>query len=307
MTTTAASHSGAPPPIAQRAASEDAGWHPSFVVIGAVKAATTWIQMRLRENPDVFMPACEPHFFSSGYDAGEAHYRTFFEQRPSGVRVIGEKSADYLAHPMAAARMARMLPEVRLAVLLRDPVERAYSDYKMLYRRGTVKGPPEAYLTRPGSAYQRFLFDGLYARHLERWLELFPREALLAFCHEDVAQRPRAIIEAVSHHIGVTPVLVEPHAARTENDSSTAILPLPLRKALSPFKRAVRPWRGTPVFEGTRALFAREIAYPPLSADLRARLCDFYASDTERLEQMLGIDLSHWQCSPGASRQHGRS
>lgn len=301
------SGSGVPSPVdtvckAPAERDGEASWKPSFVVIGAVKAATTWVQMRLRENPEVYMPACEPHFFSSGYEAGEAHYRSFFENRPPGVQVVGEKSADYLAHPQAAARMARMLPRARLVVLLRDPVERAYSDYKMLYRRGTVKGPPEAYLSEPGSGGDRFLFDGLYARHLERWLELFPREALLAFCHEDVAQRPREIVEMVSAHIGVAPLLVEPHAVRTENDSSTAILPLPIRRALSPFKRAVRPWRGTPVFEGTRALFAREIAYPPLGADLRARLREFYERDTEDLERLLGIDLSHWQSARPADR-----
>ncbi|MGH6747077.1 sulfotransferase family protein [Novosphingobium sp. PhB57] len=270
-------------------------WHPGFIVIGAVKAATTWIQARLQDNPAIFMPDAEPHYFSSEFDRGEDWYRGFFANRPAQAQVIGEKSADYLAHPLAAHRIARALPQARLVLQLRNPVERAYSDYKMFYRRGTLKGPPEEYLRSMDNPYPRFLEDGLYARHLARWYDLFPREQILIYLYDDVTVQPERIVEAVSEHIGVSPVY-RPEAARERaNNSRAAILPLPLRKALAPLKDTVRPLRGTPVFENVRSLLAREMTYPPLAPGLREQLRDFYARDVETLEAICGLDLSRWK------------
>jgi len=273
-------------------------WQPSFLVIGAVKAATTWIQMRLQDNPSVFLPDPEPHYFSTGFHLGEAHYRSFFETRHPIARVIGEKSADYLAHPQAAQRIAAMLPQARLVVQLRNPVDRAYSDYKMLYRRGTVTGPPERYLSSTDNRFARFLDDGLYARHLLRWLDHFPREQILVYRYEDIASRPREIVEAVSAHIGVEPVFRAEMAHHRDNNSRAAILPLAVRRALAPIKGAVRPLRGTALFENARALLAREIVYPPLTASGRERLVDFYTRDIELLETISGLDLSLWGAHP---------
>lgn len=270
-------------------------WQPRFIVIGAIKAATTWIQARLQDNPAIYMPDPEPHYFSSEFDRGEDWYRGFFADRPEGVQLIGEKSADYLAHPLAAQRIARALPQTRLVLQLRNPVERAYSDYKMLYRRGTVKGPPEEYLRSLDNPYPRFLEYGLYARHLARWYDLFPREQILIYLYEDVAEQPQRIVEAVSRHIGITPVFRPENAATAENSSRSAILPLPLRKALAPLKDTIRPLRGTAMFENVRSLLAREIAYPPLAPGLREQIQDFYARDVETLEAICGLDLSRWK------------
>ncbi|WP_395394158.1 sulfotransferase [Novosphingobium sp. BL-8A] len=272
----------------------DRAWRPQFIVIGAVKAATTWVQARLVENPAIFMPPPEPHYFSNEFARGEDWYRGFFEERPESAYVIGEKSADYLAHPLAARRIAATLPDVRLVLQLRDPVERAYSDYKMFYRRGTVKGPPEDYLATPDSPFPRFLQDGLYACHLSRWFDLFPRDQILVYLYEEVVADPAHIVDAVSHHIGVDPVH-EAEPATRENSSRSAILPLPLRRALAPLKSSLRPLRGHPVFEGMRSLLAREVAYPPLTPALRARLRDFYARDVESLEAMSGLNLARWK------------
>jgi len=270
-------------------------WQPSFLVIGAVKAATTWIQARLQDNPAIFMPDPEPHYFSAGYDRGASWYRNFFADRPKDALAIGEKSADYLAHPLAAQRIARDLPHARLVLQLRNPIDRAYSDYKMFYRRGTITGAPEEYLRSLDNPYPRFLQDGLYARHLARWYDLFPREQILIYLYDDVTVQPQRIVEAVSRHIGVPPVFRSERACAQENSSRSAILPLSLRKALAPLKDTVRPLRGTSVFENVRSLLAREMVYPPLVPGLREHLRDFYARDVETLEAICGLDLTRWK------------
>ncbi|WP_428630642.1 sulfotransferase family protein [Sphingopyxis sp.] len=269
-------------------------WRPSFLIIGAVKAATTWLLEQLQVNPHLYMPDPEPHYFSSEYHRGESYYRSFFDTYATTGRLLGEKSADYLAHPQAAQRLAAMVPNARLVVQFRNPIERAYSDYKMLYRRGTVRLAPEDYLTSRDSSQPRFLNDGLYAEHMRRWLDYFPQEQLHAILFDDVKQDAKEVVDSVSRHLGVDPVFDLGQSTKRANDGSERFLPMPFRKALSPFKGLVAPLRGSTWFETARDIFASEIAYPPLSADLRERLSDFYAEDIADLGAMLGRDLTHW-------------
>jgi hypothetical protein len=267
---------------------------PDFIVFGAVKAATTWIHAQLSANPAVWMPDPEPHFFSSRFEESRAAYARWFE--PAGAEHrIGEKSADYLAHEAAPARIAAMLPNVRLVAQLRNPIERAYSDYKMLYRRGTVTGPPEEYLTSlADTPCPRFLRDGLYARHLARWFDHFDAAQIRLILFDDVKHDPAGTVEQVCSHIEVPPHFTETLAARRVNDGAARLLPRPIRTMLAPLKHTVEPLRGTAVFEGVRGVVARPVRYPPLGDSLRRRLADFYADDIARLATMLGRPLDHW-------------
>mgnify|MGYP000694515843 CR=1 FL=1 len=64
-----------------------ADWHPSFIIIGAVKAATTWALEQLQVNPALYMPDPEPHYFSSEFDRGEDYYRAYFEAQAGSGRM----------------------------------------------------------------------------------------------------------------------------------------------------------------------------------------------------------------------------
>lgn len=265
-----------------------------FIVIGAIKAATTWVQAQLKLHPDVFVPDIEPHFFTRDHHKGWQWYRDLFPgEKPRGA-LWGEKTADYLAKPEAAEHILREYPSAKLIVQLRNPIDRAYSDYKMLYRRGTVKGQPEDYLTSLDNPQPRFLNDGLYAKHLIRWLDLFPAEQLLVFTFDDVKQQPRETLEKVCSHIGAAPHFDGEFAQKRQNDSGEALLPLPVRKALAPLKPLARPYRNNALFKQARSLFARELEYPALSQELREHLAEFYCEDVTQLGKMIDRDLSHW-------------
>ncbi len=266
---------------------------PEFIIIGAVKAATTWTSTNLARNPRLFVPGPEPHFFSSEYHRGSDWYSEFFEEAEEGA-VIGEKSADYLAHAEAARRISAMLPDVRLVAQLRNPIDRAYSDYCMLYRRGTVTDSPEAYFSATSDIGRRFLEGGLYATHLSRFFDRFPRENIMIFPFEDVSARPRDVLVNVSEFIGVEPYVEDQMLQSSENDSATPILPLPMRKALKPFKAAVAGLRGKAWFETARGVFARPVRYPALSAEAHQRLVAFYEDDIQKLGGLTGRDFSKW-------------
>lgn len=266
---------------------------PGFVIIGAIKAATTWTAHQLRQNPAVFMPGPEPHYFSTEYDRGRHWYAGLFAPAATG-RTAGEKSADYLSHPRAAVRMAALLPHARLVVQLRNPIDRAYSDYCMLFRRGAVSGDPARYLRPTSSENRRFLENGLYATHLQRFMDHFPAHAIRTLLHDDIVAAPEAAIRAVCAHIGIAAWVDPNHVGSRENDSEAPLLPLGLRRLARPFKNLVRPYRDEAWFRAVRGTLARPVAYPPLTGDLRRILAEYYRPDLERLERMIGRDLNHW-------------
>lgn len=265
---------------------------PQFLIIGAVKAATTWVADQLRARGDVFLPGPEPHYFSRAYDRGENWYASLFaEARPD--QLIGEKSADYLAEDKAPARAAALLPNATLIAQLRNPVDRAYSDYCMHFRRGYVGGDVERHLgTRSGSP--RFLQSGLYARHIARWRDHFPAHRLKIILYDDIRTDPGRVLADICHTLYLPPMIDPGGLARRSNDSTAPLVPLPLRRLPQSVKNLVAPLRGNPAFEATRRLFARPIEYPRLTPDLRLRLRDYYADDVAQLERLLDRDLSAW-------------
>lgn len=265
---------------------------PHFIVIGAAKSATTWINYQLQHNPCIFMPGPEPHYFSTEFHRGPDWYEDFFAAADAD-QVVGEKSADYLAHPEAARRIAQRLPEARLVVQLRNPIDRAYSDYCMFFRRGAVTPHPERYLIRSETSIPRFLEDGLYFRHLSRFLDFFPREQISIIFYDDIKIRPDEVIGQVCDHIGAprTPSL---NAGGPVKFKEAPMLPLTLRRLLRPVKHLAEPWRQNSWFEAARSKFARPVDYPPLTDDLRRRLSEYYAYDVAELSEMLGRDMRCW-------------
>lgn len=138
-----------------------------FLIIGATKSATTWLQQSLQLDPQVYMPDPEIHYFSRYSDRGDQWYLDNIKP-PSESLLIGEKSNSYLDTPAAAGRIHRSLPNVQLVAQLRNPVERAYSDYCMLHRRGDASADIERYLDPRQGAGGRFLEGGLYFQQLRR-------------------------------------------------------------------------------------------------------------------------------------------
>lgn len=181
---------------------------PDFLVIGAMRSGTTSLHHQLAQHPAV-IPGIkkEVHFFDLEFDRGERWYRAHFPHtaalQESG-RLTGEASPYYLSHPLAAQRAAQIVPGARLIVVLRNPVDRAYSHYWHSVRlkaetlsfdaaleaeAGRLAGEVEKLIDRPGYrsfAYQHqaYVERSLYANELARWLAHFPQEQVLILSRE---------------------------------------------------------------------------------------------------------------------------
>ncbi len=122
---------------------------PGFLIVGAQRCGTTSMYRALAEHPSVRKAVLHKgvHYFDMNYDRGLGWYRAHFpltSRAPAGAAQTFESSPYYLFHPLAAERIAADLPGVKLIVLVRDPVERAYSAYTHEFARGFETEPFEA-------------------------------------------------------------------------------------------------------------------------------------------------------------------
>lgn len=265
---------------------------PHFIIAGAAKSATTWLQKSLQQSPAIFMPDHEPHFFARHYEDGIEAYRRLFDAAPAGA-MRGEKSNSYLTMPEAAARIARHVPDARLVFQLRDPVTRAYSDYSMLLRRGTVDRDIRRHLDPARAAGGRFLHDGRYADHLARFFDLFDADQLLVLKYEDVTRDPAGQLDRLARHLGLAGPLAPPLQERVK-DARADIVPRPIRRMIAPLRPVLDPVRHAAPMRALRALVARPERYPEFDAGLKADLGAFYRGQVERLAAMTGLSFSDW-------------
>jgi hypothetical protein len=194
---------------------------PDFVIIGAQKCGTTSLYRLLIRHPHVESAAVkELHYFDNLFDEDIEWYRQCFPQPrwKDGRRTItGESTPYYLFHPNAAMRMAEVIPRARLIVLLRNPVDRAYSQYNQQVRNGReilkfeeaieaekrrLHGEREKMLEDAHYAsfnYQHFsyLSRGIYVDQLLRWSEFFDDEQMLVLKSEDFFGRPLETLKLI--------------------------------------------------------------------------------------------------------------
>ncbi|MDQ3865476.1 MAG: sulfotransferase domain-containing protein [Actinomycetota bacterium] len=207
---------------------------PDFLIVGAQRCGTTSLFRQLAAHPAVVPPLFQKgiHFFDMHYGRGLRWYRGHFPVRSlaprrvarAGARpVTGEASPYYVFHPLAPRRIARDLPGVKLIVLLRDPVERAFSAHRQETARGFETEPFERALelepSRLAGEVEKILADpmyvsfshqhhayvtrGHYAEQLTLLFELFGRERVLVLESADFFERPMLVWERVLAFLGL--------------------------------------------------------------------------------------------------------
>ena len=199
---------------------------PDFVIIGTMKGGTTSMFQYLSQHPQVRPPfRKEIKFFDIHYPRGLGWYRSHFplQFKMKDGALTGEATPYYLFHPLAAERMAHDLPNVKLIILLRNPVDRTYSHYSHIQRVGReplpfdraiaaepdrLTGEVEKIIADPNYStfmhgHYSYLARSRYAEQLPRWLERFPREQILILPSEDLTTSPYAAFEKTLKFLGL--------------------------------------------------------------------------------------------------------
>ena len=231
---------------------------PDFLIIGGQRCGTTSLYYYLRAHPQV-LPALakEVHFLTLHWSRGEGWYRARFplRARKTGRRrppLTFEATPYYLFHPMAAARAAELLPEVKLLVLLRDPVTRAWSHYRHMVRLGLeplsfeeaiaqeptrLAGEVERIHSDPdydAVRYRRYsyLARGAYAEQLHRWLAQFPADRFLVLHSERLLADPASCYGKVLGFLGLPAWTPSAFPLHTRNPRVSPGMPSGIRRRL---------------------------------------------------------------------------
>lgn len=271
---------------------------PAFLGIGALKAGTSTLHDLLARHPGAALPVHrkEVMYFDRHHARGLGWYAEHFAH--SDGRVPGEISPNYLYDPAVPARVAAALPDVRLFVVLRDPVQRLYSQYKFHIKENRYGGDLAAFLEEHPNAVER----GLYAAQLRRWLDHVDGSSLLALSFRELASTPHATLDRLLPHLGLPPApLGDLHAA-----SNAAARPR-FHRVYAAGRQVARwlydhdlAWIAHGLKRvGVRRVFvpdhAPEPVFPPLTPELRERLTDRYAADQAALPAILA------QLAPGSA------
>lgn len=190
---------------------------PDFAYIGTSKAGSTWLFNALALHPEVHLASSKGlYYFDQHFDQGRQWYVEQFADAGDAT-AVGEISHSYLSSPQAAARIAEFNPRMRLLVCLREPVDRAFSDYLDLVKNGQYDGPFPDALER----FPRLVDRGRYTTHLQRYLDLFPAGQILVSLFDDLREDPQAYADEVFDFLGVRRLELAPADLKSRMPAGT--------------------------------------------------------------------------------------
>ncbi|MGL5080084.1 MAG: tetratricopeptide repeat protein [Microcoleaceae cyanobacterium] len=196
---------------------------PRFIIIGVQKGGTTSLYRYLSEHPQV-APAIkkEIYFWNHHYKRGMEWYLSHFPKLKTDQRLFmsGEASPNYFEDATVAARISETFPEMKLILLLRNPVDRAVSQYYHWVRLGWEQTALEAAMDAeiemlglyPKSAVDddnywnlssKYLWRGIYVVFLKQWRAVFPKEQFLILKSDDFYSKPQVVLKQVFEFLGL--------------------------------------------------------------------------------------------------------
>ena len=265
----------------------------TFLMLGFQRCGTTWVDEALREHPEIFLPAEKQTFYFNRYydEKPMAWYAEHFVGVQPHHKAVGEIASHYTA-PEVVPRIARELPEARIILAMRNPIERAYSNF--LAKQG-IEGNAWASFQEAVEQSPELLTRGQYIDTIETLLEHYDREQLLLLFYDDLLANDREYLRQILLFIGVDASFESSQIGQRRYGSRTARL----RKALGPIGRnaLLHRVRRTAAFNVVRRILKRfdQVDYSKaIDPATRARLIEHFRPYNDRLAALTGRDLSAW-------------
>lgn len=291
---------------------------PNFFIAGAAKAGTTALWSYLSQHPDIFLSKVkEPHYFflekselrfredfKNRLGKGNQHqrfinsleeYLELFPKSPS-EKIIGEASASYLYSEKAAKAIFDFNPDAKVLIILRDPIERAFSHYLMNRRMGfsnlSFIDDFKKDLRKEEKGWgmsHLYLELGLYSEQLKRYISTFPEENLMIILHEELKMNSLEQLNKIAEFLKI-----ERFDFKTESRANQAMLPrnrMLLHWAQSSGLGKVLPGSWISSLKG---LFYNRKNLPQLEQKDRKELLPFFRQDIIKLETLIDKDLKSW-------------
>lgn len=264
----------------------------TFLVAGCQRCGTTWLYEALKEHPEICLPGSkQSHFFDEPAGKDLEWYLDRFHIVPAQHKAVGEVATGY-SLPNAIPRMAVALPHVRIIMVMRNPVERAYSYYRSRAPHENWKSFEDALKTDPA-----IVSRGQYIDQIEALLKYYKRDDILFLLYDDLALDERKYLQQVYSFLGVDPSF-EPN-----------VIGNPVRAAMLPqLRRALRAAGLTPLVNLVNRSMLGDVIRRFLKSRRKSRkvqrtkpdhtheqLQRHFHSYNERLSSFLQRDLTGWR------------
>lgn len=280
---------------------------PTFLVIGAARAGTSYLNYLLRQHPEIYMSSIkEPNFFAyDKFDPGArlwrvdkklnefpvrtlTEYAALFEGVTNEV-AVGDSSPLYLESLYAPERIKQKIPDAKLVVSLRNPADRAYSDCIM----HVTWGHRRIWKRKVMRIQEHEFRVSCYYQLLKRYYKLFDANQIKIILFEKWTAAPRKILPQLFEFLGVDPHFpIEVQRKKNERKFPRSLL---IHYAFIKIYRAAYgklPWR---INEGLDLMLKMNLGKsPPFPPDLRNKLIETFKPDIAQLEHLIGEDLSLW-------------
>ena len=293
-----------------------------FLIVGAPRSASTSMQVYLRQHPQIFFPnRKEVHFFGSDlqrlshdfwFIEEEQQYLKLFEEASDG-QIAGEASVMYLQSTKAAQEIKAFNPQMKIIILLRNPIDVIYSHHSHLLwaQSEDIENFEEALAAeKERSKGHRIppcalMLDVLlysqtvqYAQQVKRYFDCFGREKVHVLLFDDIKQDIAACYRSTLQYLGVDSSFVPEFNVVNENKQVRSRFlqrlaidpPVVLRRVLTVFGSDF-PWRAMIKLQGFNSTYG---VRSPMSMELRQRLSKELEPEVASLGKLLGKDLSHW-------------
>lgn len=247
---------------------------PNFIIIGAQKCGTTSLYKYLTKHPQI-LPAKrkEVHFFDLNFDKGMKWYYSHFPKTEVENTITGEASPYYIFHPHVPQRISQSLPDIKLIVLLRNPIDRAVSHYYHNRQFRKLREPlsfeqaieqessriepeinqimaDENYKSLP-HRYYSYLSRGIYIEQLVRWMNCFPRKSFLILKSEELSENPGKIMKQVCDFLGVSSIpsksqeeVYKKYNVRQQKNDIIPELPMMITEYFQPYNQRLEEYLG---------------------------------------------------------------
>lgn len=275
---------------------------PNFIYIGPDKSGSTWIYFALKEHPEVCLSSVKDiYFFDKYYYKGAKWYEKHFKKciYKKNIKAIGELSHDYLFSETALNKIKNLIPDIKLITSLRNPVDRAFSDYLHLKKHGLIKNNEE-FITALNK-YPEIVEKGFYDIYLNNYFQFFLRDNFLVLFFDELLTNPVLYISKIYKFIGVDhsfkPSILNKKILEAKKPRNESVA-YAIKKAAEIFRDLnldviVGNIKNMDIVQ--KLLYVKYDTKPKIKDSDKKYLLKIYEPHIKNLECLLNYDLSFWK------------
>ena len=282
---------------------------PNLFLVGAPKSGTTYLASCLARHKDIYVPdSKEPAFLTTDRQHGQFHkgwnfYKKNFENAKNFSTIV-DASTRYFYDSSSTELIKNNFPSARIIIILRNPVDRVYSNYWQYCKSGFNLPDFNLLVREKGSFLNHMLYISRYQTHLNRWLDNFDSDQIRVFSHNDLVRSPQVLLKEILEFLNLRDT--DPSELIKQDRSNPAGIPknrlfarlLRQKFILQKIKEMTPSFlipRAKSVLEKLRWKNTLYMQYPPMSWETRRLLWEELWNVPEDVERLVGLDTEVWK------------